>query len=96
MFPDQPLIKVDEERKRKLEAENAECRQKQTMIEEEVRKLEGRLRQFEGQLNELYKAKEEIETRKRKIHDAQKELVANELALSEHLNARFAPGLCLC
>ena len=63
-------ISVDEENKRRLESEIAECRTAQTVVEEEIKKLEGEMRQVEDRWNNLQKQREDIEARKKAVNEA--------------------------
>ena len=76
-------ISVDEENKRRLESEIAECRTAQTVVEEEIKKLEGEMRQVEDRWNNLQKQREDIEARKKAVNEANKQMEGLKLRLGE-------------
>ena len=76
-------ISVDEENKRRLESEIAECRTAQTVVEEEIKKLEGEMRQVEDRWNNLQKQREDIEARKKAVNEANKQMESLKLRLGE-------------
>ena len=82
-----------------METENAECRNKMAIIEEEVKKLEGEMREIEGSIGDLQKEREGIEARKKRINDVHKEMETMKLRLGESmltglLGVFFSDGFC--